>query len=62
MNNISNNNFTATTELVDLYRSNRDLYFEDCPALMNNLRDEAIEKFQEQGIPWRKMEITNTPT
>ncbi len=56
MNNISNNTFTATTELADLYRSNRELYFEDCPDVMNRLRDEAMEQFLLQGLPWRKME------
>lgn len=56
MNNISNNTFTASAELAELYRSNREIFFEDCPDVLNQLRDEAMEQFELQGLPWRKNE------
>jgi Fe-S cluster assembly protein SufD len=55
MNNIANN-YTATSELVDLYRANREIYFEGCAPLMNGQRDEAITWFEKLGIPHKKQE------
>jgi Fe-S cluster assembly protein SufD len=48
--------YTATEELVELYRQNHSIYHEGCPSFMNNARSEAFEKFSSQGIPSKKNE------
>lgn len=48
--------YTATDELVDLFTENRTIYHEGCPAFMNDPRQNAIEKFQQAGIPSKKNE------
>ncbi|MDA3928428.1 MAG: Fe-S cluster assembly protein SufD [Prolixibacteraceae bacterium] len=48
--------YTATEELVDLFTKNQSIYNEGCPDFMNKLRDEAIDKFKNVGIPSRKNE------
>jgi Fe-S cluster assembly protein SufD len=49
-------NYTATEELIDLFVQNKEIYFEGSPAVMNNARTSAFEKFQKAGIPSRKAE------
>lgn len=55
MNTLSNT-YSAASDLDALYRSNREIYFEDCSELMNQLRDQAMEAFVQQGIPSKKSE------
>jgi len=49
-------NYTATSELVDLFYQNRSIYYEGCTPAMNEARELAIRRFQESGIPSRKNE------
>jgi len=48
--------YTAAEELIDLFTQNQSIYYEGCPAFMNDAREVAIEKFKAQGIPSRKNE------
>jgi Fe-S cluster assembly protein SufD len=51
MSKVSDNKYTATNELVDLFFQNRAVYYEGATSTMNEARELAIRKFQEQGIP-----------
>lgn len=48
--------YTATDELISLIEQNREIYYEGCPAFINEARETAFERFKKAGIPSRKNE------
>lgn len=48
--------YTATEELVELFAKNQEIYNQNCPGFMNNVRSAAMDKFKSLGIPSRKNE------
>lgn len=53
---INTDQYTATAELEKLYSDNKEIYYEGSPSFMNDLRDGAIARFAQKGIPSSKCE------
>lgn len=54
--NTDKKEYKAVAELEGLYKSNRDIYREGSPSVMNDARDKAMAMFVEKGIPTHKCE------
>ncbi|WP_291860780.1 Fe-S cluster assembly protein SufD [Marinilabilia sp.] len=56
MDNVIKNIIGKDISLVELFEENRSLIEEQSSIVLNNLRDEAFDAFQELGIPSNKVE------